>query len=118
MKTRSIEKLLIVLTAIVACDRTSVAQSVTSVIDTGSYNILEMSIDPTSGDIYCDGTSSGSSELSIVKVTGSTLTTIYPVLPATTGGNLQSTSGFAVHGSDLWWNNPNAGPGTNTELSR
>ena len=89
----------------------------TSVVDTGLYNINEMSVDPTNGDIYLNGTPGVGGELSIVKVNAGSLTTLYPSLPGTTGGNLTYTNGFAVHGSELWWNNANAGPGFATQLS-
>ena len=91
--------------------------SVTSVVNTGSFNINEMSLDPTNGDIYLNGYDSGSSELSIVKITSGSLTMLYSPLPGTTGGNLTYTNGFAVHAANLWWNNANAGPGFATELS-
>jgi uncharacterized repeat protein (TIGR02543 family) len=91
---------------------------VSSVVDTGLYNIFEMSLNPTTGGIYVDGYASGSSELSIQAVTGASLTPLYSPLPGTSGGNLAYTNGFAVHGSNLWWNNANSGPGTATEISQ
>jgi hypothetical protein len=91
---------------------------VTSVINTGTYNADEMTIDRVNGDIYLDGTSTVGGNYSVVKVNGGSLTTLYSPLPATTGGNLTYTNGLAVDTSQLWWNNANAGPGSNTEISR
>ena len=89
------------------------------VANTGTYTPNEMAIDRATGEIYLNGFPSGSTTLSIVKVTGGSLTTLYATLPGTIGGNLQYTNGFAVDGSNqLWWNNANAALSSATEFSR
>lgn len=103
----------------VALATTCGAQTVVvPVVDTGLFNIFEMSLDPATGGIYVNGFVSGSSQLSIHAVAGASLTPLYSPLPGTSGGNLTYTNGFAVHGSALWWNNANSGSGTATEISK
>lgn len=95
------------------------AAIVTPVVDTGVFNPYEMALDPANGDIYLAGFATGSGDLSIKKVSGGTLATLYATLPGTYNNwNLTYTNGFAVHGSNLWWNNANSGLGTMTEISR
>ena len=114
MKTSLI--LVAVSTALAA---TCAAQTVvTSVVDTGLYNIFEMSLDPANGGIYVNGLVSGSSQLSIQAVSGASLVSRYSPLPGTSGGNLTYTNGFAVQAGFLWWNNANSGSGTATEISK
>jgi len=93
-------------------------QVVTSVVNTGLYNVFEMSIDPADGGIYVDGYPSGSTQLSVQKVSGASLVSLYATMPGTSGGNLPYTNGFTIHGNNLWWNNANSGPGSATELSQ
>ena len=91
---------------------------VNSVIDTAGFNPDEMSIDQSNGGIYIDGYASGDPNVSIVKVNGASLTTLYSNLPATTTPPLTYLNGFTTDASNIWWNNGNAGSGGITELSR
>src|SRR5688572_29511480 len=99
--------------ALVALSTLCQAQTtvVSPLIDTGLFNIQEMSLDPANGDIYVNGFTSGSPTLSVHKVADGSLVSLYATLPGTAGGNLTYTNGFAVHGANLWWNNANSGPG-------
>jgi len=61
------------------------AATVTSVADTGLFNPDEMTIDDTNGDIFLTGFADGATELSIVKVSGGSVTPLYGPLPGTQG---------------------------------
>jgi hypothetical protein len=94
------------------------AAFISSVIDLGTFNPDEMALDRANGDIYLTGFASGGTTDSVAKVSSGSLVTLYSPLPATTGGNLQYTNGFAVDATNAWWNNGNAGPSNATEFSR
>lgn len=119
-RMHSIVRSMLAAAVVMAGSAAMYAQSpvVTSVVNTGTFNNDEMSIDPANGDIYLTGKPAGSPYIAVSRVTGSSLTTLYATLPGTTGGDLQYTNGFAVFGANLWWNNANAGPGFATEISR